>query len=236
MNCQTPSKNSPDNRLQSTSRWLLLTAALILTLLTACGKPDQPTIGLYLAIHRGDIDQIERHIAWGTDINSMDAEGRLPLHDAAVKGEHVIAKLLIEHGAKINARDRDGHTPTYHAIITGRTQVAELMNKMGAEIEADRLLDAVIRERVQDRDIIPLLLRWGADINHRDSDGNTPLIQAVSDQQRVLAKFLIANGADVNSVNNRGERPLDIANRLQNGDIIRLLQRNGALPAENGKG
>ncbi|MES9906210.1 MAG: ankyrin repeat domain-containing protein [Sedimenticola sp.] len=210
---------------------LSILAILFLSLLTACGEPDRPTIDLYPAIQRGDIDQIERHIAWKTDINGMDVDGRRPLHVAAGKGRYVITKLLVESGADLNADDRDGHSPLYYAVLAGRTQVAELLVKLGAEMAPDRLLDAVIEEGVADRDIIPLLLKWGVNIDHRDSDGNTPLMRAISKQQRVLVKFLIANGASVNSENNQGLRPLDLAEHLQEGSIGRLLLRNGATPS-----
>ncbi|MES9855347.1 MAG: ankyrin repeat domain-containing protein [Sedimenticola sp.] len=211
-----------------TALWLLIAILPLLSLLSACGKPDQPTIGLYLAIQRGDIDQIERHIAWGTDINGMDPDGRRPLHVAAGRGRHVISNLLINNGVKINAIDIEGKTALYHAVLSGRTQIARLLVEQGADLQPDELLDAVIIEHVVDRDIIPLLLEWGADINHREAKGMTPLLLAIGERQRVLVKFLIANGADVNAESDRGVRPLDLAVNLQAGDIIRLLHRNGA--------
>ena len=206
-------------------RYLLLALTLVLT---ACGKPDQPTIGLYLAIQRGDLDQIERHIAWGADINKKNVDGRRPLHEAAARGRHAITRLLIDNGADINARDQSDHTPLYSAIMGGRTQVAQLLVKRGAESDPDRLLDQLVESRVSDRDAIALLIRWGADINHLDNRGRTPLIQAISGGDRVLIKLLINKGADVNKPDGSGKRPLDLAVSLNDADIIRLLVKNGA--------
>ncbi|MEJ1437563.1 MAG: ankyrin repeat domain-containing protein [Candidatus Sedimenticola sp. (ex Thyasira tokunagai)] len=232
MNHQQTTQQSPKCSYKSIRLWLLVAALLLLSLLSACGNPDQPTIGLYLAIQRGDIDQIERHIAWKTDINSMDSDGRRPLHVAAGRGRYVITKLLIDNRADINAGDRNGKPALYHAVLSGRTQIAELLVKRGADPQPDKLLDEVVNESVADRDIIPLLLKWGADIDHRDAEGRTPMMRAIIAKQRVLVKLLIANGADVNAENSRGHRPLDIANRLQDRDIIRLLHRNGARPSD----
>ena len=57
----------------------LIPLLILILSLAACGQPDPPTIGLYPAIHRGDINQIERHIKSGTDINQVDADGNRPL-------------------------------------------------------------------------------------------------------------------------------------------------------------
>lgn len=202
--------------------------SLILLLLTACGQPDRPTIGLYLAIQRGDIDQIERHIRWEADINQIDVDGRRPLHVAADRGRYVIAKLLLKYGADINAKDRQGHTPIHSALLAGRTQVADLFIKKGADFDADVLLEQIVASDTSDRDVIEFLIKQGADIDHLDKTGNSPLTSAVSRNQRVMAKLLIAAGADVNKSSAAGLRPLDLAKKQENPNIIRLLRRNGA--------
>ena len=205
-----------------------LTLLMFLLALTGCGKPDQPSIGLYLAIQRGDLDQIERHIQWGSDINMINKDGQRPLNVAASRGRYIIAKLLIESGADINAVNQEGQSAVYSAVMAGRTQIAELLVKRGAEIDPDKLLEQMIISHVNDRDIIPLLISWGADINHQGSTGKTPLILAISDRQRVIAKFLIASGADVNIPDKSGVYPLELATSLEESDITRLLMRNGA--------
>ncbi|OOZ37737.1 ankyrin repeat domain-containing protein [Solemya velesiana gill symbiont] len=201
---------------------------LLLLLLAGCGQPDRPTIGLYLAIQRGDIDQIERHIRWGADINKMDVDGRRPLHVAADRGLFVIARLLLKNGANINAQNRQGFTPIHSALLAGRTQVADLFVKQGADYDPDILLDQVVSNNTTDRDVIKFLLTHGADIDHVDPQGITPLANAVTRNQRVMVKLLIAAGADVNKGTSAGEKPLDLAIKQNNPDIIRLLKRNGA--------
>ncbi len=201
---------------------------LLLPLL-ACSEPDRPTISLYLAVQRGDLDQIERHIHWGADINRPDVDGRMPLHVAAEKGRVVVVKLLLKQGADIDARDRDGHSPLYAAVMAGRTQVAQYLIKLNAPFDADYLLSEAVRNQVQDRDVIDLLLDSGADIDHiSDLDGNTPLILAIREQNRILTKLLVSRGADVNLAGKSGEMPLAVAQQTGNPEIIRLLERNGA--------
>lgn len=206
----------------------LLTAVLLL-LISGCGKPDQPTVNLYLAVQRGDIDQIERHIAWGSDINGLDADGHRPLHVAAAQGRYVIVKLLLKHGAERDAGDRDGNTALHHALLAGRTQVAEYLVRQGAPLEADRMLERVIAHDTADRDVIAFLVSRGANLNRHFESGYSPLATAVNRDLRRMAKWLIAAGADVNQPTREGKTPLDLALERGNRNIIRILQRNGAV-------
>jgi len=205
-----------------------LALALLLGL-GGCSQPDRPTIGLYPAIDRGDLDQIARHIHWGTDINAPSIDGKTPLHVAAQKGKIVIVRMLLDSGAAIDATDQDGHTPLYWAVMAGRTQVAELLVKRGARFDPTALLRAVVERNVADRDVIAFLVKQGADINSKDAAGDTPLLAATQRGERVLAKLLIAQGADVNARDAQGRTPLARAIRNGNAELQRLLHENGGL-------
>ncbi len=204
----------------------LLSALLFIT---SCSDPDRPTIGLYLALQRGDIDQIERHIFWGAELNKIGPSGQTPLHIAAEKGRPIVTELLLEHGAEIDGKDSNDHTPLHTAIMSGRTQVAELLIKRGAVIKPDILLEDMVHNNLMDRDVIRLLLKNGADIDHISAQGNTPLLDAIKQDNRVLVKMLIDNGADVNRPGKDGQTPLHTAKQIKNEFITRLLLKNGAI-------
>jgi ankyrin repeat protein len=202
---------------------------LALLTISGCTEPDRPTISLYRAVHVGDINQLERHLHWGADVNAPDPDGNMPLHVASARGRLIVARMLLDGGAEVDARNRDGQTPLYVALMNGRTQLAQMLVQRGAQFDPDGLLREVARNGVADRDVIRYLVANGGDINSSDKNGDTPLHLAVRQGERVVAKHLIDQGADVNALNQAGEAPLDIAIRRDDSDITQLLQRNGAV-------
>ncbi|MCK4738471.1 MAG: ankyrin repeat domain-containing protein [Deltaproteobacteria bacterium] len=72
------------------------------------------------------------------------------------------------------------------------------------------------------------LLDGGADINKKDSRGNTPLSYVSMQDNTSAATVLIKRGADVNIGNNTNMTPLMWATFKSNIDLTRLLIENGA--------
>ncbi|WP_456404824.1 ankyrin repeat domain-containing protein [Thiolapillus sp.] len=201
---------------------------LLTLLLTACGAPEKPTITLYLAMQRGDIEQIERHIAWGSDMNQLDRDGFAPLHVAVRKGRLAITRLLLKHGVDVNVQDARGHTPMYHAVLGARPRIADLLLKSGAQIDATAWLLDAARKGISEREVIRYLAQHGANLEARDSKGDTPLLIAIRQGNHKLAKHLVNFGADVTVTDAAGKTALEIAKSLDLRDIALLLQRNGA--------
>jgi len=210
-------------------RFTLLCLVLALLTISGCGEPDRPTVSLYRAVHAGDIDQLERHLYWGAEVNVPDPQGNMPLHVASERGRMIIARMLLDNGAQVDALNRRGQTSLYVALMNGRTQLADLLVQRGASLDPNWMLREVARNGVADRDVIRYLVAKDGDIDDRDENGDSPLHLAVKGGERVVARYLIRQGADVNLVNGSGEAPLDLAIRRGDRDIAELLQRNGAV-------
>ncbi len=87
---------------------------------------------LHFAVQQGDLAEIERLIANGSDINAFDSMGMTALHWAA-KGEHLnVVAFLIKHGANVNA---------HHEPSIGNTALGEVAGNCSLEM-ARCLLDA----------------------------------------------------------------------------------------------
>lgn len=209
-----------------------LMALTLAALVVGCSEPGRPSVELYLAVDRGDINQIERHIYWGTDINAINPDGKTPLHVAARQGQTAVVKMLLNNGARPEAKDRSGNSPLHEAIIAGRTQIADLLAEAGGEVDTNRLLDVVVEEGVGDRDVIEWLARRNADFNHTDEEGLTPLIRAIKANDRVVVKLLIEAGADVNRADSQGRMPLAFCDRVDGEYICRMLDKHGAVTGD----
>lgn len=203
-----------------------LLAALLL--LSGCGKPDRPSVSLFLAVQRGDLDQLERHIYWDSDINAQLPNGLYPLHVAAEKGKIILVRTLLKNEAEINQSSANGDTALELAILAGRTQVAEELLSKGAELDPSELLVKAAKAGITDRDTVSFLIERGADTEYQDGDGDTPLLIAIRQDNHRLANRLVARGADVNVRGSDGRSALTVAKTLGFGELVSLLQRQGA--------
>ncbi len=202
---------------------------MLLTLfVAACGQMEKPTISFYLANQRGDIEQIERHIKWGSDINALDKDGNAPLHVAAQKGRIAITRMLIRHGADINLPGAQGHSPAHYAILSGRTRLADLLLKQGATIDVNSMLLDAAHQNIPERDAVVYLAIHGANLEVKDAQGDTALIIAIRHGNHRLARHLVAEGADVNVRDAKGKTAIQIAKQTGLRDIAQLLKRQGA--------
>lgn len=212
---------------RSTSIILALVVAFS-ALLVSCGRPAEPTISWYLAIQRGDIDQVERHIYWGTDINTPFPSGRYPLHEAAVKGRIILLDMLIDAGARVDVKDGTGRSALDLAILNGRIQAAWVLIRADAQHDPSQLLLLAAKRDVEDRDVVAFLKELGADMNATDENGDTALLIAISRNNNRLVNHLVEHGVDVNLPNREGRSPLRVAQDQGALEIQQLLLRNGA--------
>lgn len=75
----------------------------------------------------------------------------------------------------------------------------------------------------------------GADVNWKNSDGDTPILAACRKGYADTVSFLLANGADPNCVGNDGCAPIHLASRRGDVDTLCLLLDAAALPTKKNK-
>lgn len=73
--------------------------------------------------------------------------------------------------------------------------------------------------------VVPVLLKYGADVNYMDNDLLTPMYYARS---RQVAELLLTNGAKVNAENPEGTTPLHVAAEFCYLGLIQVLVEFGA--------
>ncbi len=76
--------------------------------------------------------------------------------------------------------------------------------------------------------LVEMLVRRDADVNARDSNGDTPLHLAVMGRRLEAVKRLVSDRTDVNASNNDGSTPLHLAAKYASSDIAKFLIQKGA--------
>lgn len=152
-------------------------------------------------------------------------DGRSLLHDAAGQWAPDFAQLLLSMGADPNAIDEFGHAPLYAAgnrfMKRGSLneeaggELARVLVRGGADVHGcggTKLCTALhMAARQGHVEVAAALLDAGADIEARDSHGDTPLRRAVNCGKPAMAAFLLSHGADPHSRGSRGLTPLQVA-------------------------
>ena len=108
-----------------------------------------------------------------------------PLVAAASSGHTEAARALIKLGANVDSCDSEGRTALHHAAILNKTRLALELVKRGA----------IVNSRASDGRS-PILVRFGANLDGVDEDGDTPLLTACSFGFIDCVQQLLACGAD----------------------------------------
>jgi hypothetical protein len=125
-------------------------------------------------------------------------ENKIPLIDAAKKGDSHDVESRLANGDDVNTKNESGWTALMAASWEGR------------------------------REVVKLLLAKRADVNARDNGGQTALIMASTAGHREVAELLIAKGADVDAKANDGTTALMRASTFGHKNVEELLREHGA--------
>ena len=162
------------------------------------GRNQSGWAPLHVAAEHNAADVARLLIGEGVDVNMQSTEGSVaPLHIAAGNDAHEIVQLLIDQGANIWSKSERGLTPLDYAISRESRSTAALL--VDREYFEGTLLHANVSYGSYED--VKLLLDFGADVNARNSSGDTPLMLAIRSTREAALKFrlLISHGADINA-------------------------------------
>lgn len=105
---------------------------IILFHLQLVAQNEKPSTNLNLAVLQGNLDVVQQHIKFGSNLNEKDQFGSTPLIIAVTFGQDEIAKELIEAGADLSITNNEGSTPLHIASFFGRAEIVKHLLDNGA--------------------------------------------------------------------------------------------------------
>jgi len=128
------------------------------------------------AIISGDLEVVKCLIKNGADLTQTMQGGKTLLHVSAMGGDLALTQVLLEAKLDPNAKCDEGHTPLVDALVSGRYK-SELISSLliaGANPNVklkNGMSPLLLAVKNQTLGVMVGLLRFGADINHRDARG-----------------------------------------------------------------
>lgn len=153
--------------------------------------------------------------------------------DAAMRGDHVELRALLEHGEDVNAAQGDGMTALHWAAVNQDLEAARWLVYAGANVHATTRLNSItplwLAAQSSEALLVRLLLDNKAEPDVATSTGVTPLMIASASGNAVVVRLLIERGADPNAKEKTyGQTALMFAAASNQPDAIGVLLEKGA--------
>ncbi|PKA45816.1 E3 ubiquitin-protein ligase KEG [Apostasia shenzhenica] len=220
--------------------------------------PDGRT-ALHLAAEEGRRECAALLLEAGAQANTRGgAAWNTPLHLAAVAGDAVLVRMMVEKGCAGLKEVRNGAGKTAYELAVeegkGKRNIFDLLRlgqdlaaaarkgngreavmaiQMGAAVDGRDGMGwtALMRAGFKGRvEVIKILLEKGAVMEIRDDEGYTALHCAAEAGQAEAVEMLVKRGADTEARTAKGRTPVEIAAALGFAGIVRILVQGGATP------
>lgn len=197
--------------------------------------PREKSISLIL--EKGNLEELKSYIKNGADVNGI-YDGKSLLHlaiDNCENNYYEVIEFLINSGADVNScQSYLIETPLHRicARANPRMEIVQLLLDRGAKVNVENVAGKTpvfYCNFSYSIELLNLLVKYGADVNHTDKYKNTILHDDYSSYTsgnfEEFLKVLISLGVDINSKNNLGHTPLYLC---KNKYIEKILRENGA--------
>lgn len=200
---------------------------------------------------KSKLDDSAIFLAAHANVNFVNRSGLTAMHMACENGLARTVRALLENGASPNIQSGIGEmkSPIHYAVDGSHSEVisvlVEFKTAAGNDsekpdfnlktIDADSPLSLALKSGANE--LVPLLIRGGADVNARNGQDLTLLHQAILQEDSETSIFLLNQGADYNALNGDQESPLQLAIHCRLPTVVDELCKLGvSFSAPNSKG
>ena len=169
-------------------------------------------------------------------IDDTASGGKTVLAWAAGHGDEDAVKALLACGADPNHRDTNGMTPLHMSTYANTPECLRLLLNAKADVHVEdyegeiALFEAV---RVKDETaFLELLLAHGADIEHSNNFGWTPLHYAANKNHPKQVSLLLGKGANINASMPNGYTAFHLAITYHSSAVLTILLDDAGLEYE----
>ena len=160
-------------------------------------------------------------------VNTADNDKITPIMEAVSTENEEIVNYLLEKGANIHATNKLGADALTMALSGSSEQIVAKLLSLGAnpnhKWNKKNFSHLMLASRNGHLMSVKLLLKAGADINAKDTDGNIALHYACSEGFKDVVQFLLNRKSNPNTKNLRGLTPKDLAKQNNFTDIVNLF-------------
>ena len=155
-------------------------------------------------------------------------DGYSLLHIAAVRGKAHIIDFLVRHHMNVNDKSFD-NIPLLMASAVGNEEAVGSLIQCGADVNViDNYGKMAIFYAAKHINIVKILVEAGADLEHQDLQGKTPLLEAIDVGNTEVVDFLVKSGANANRKDeDHGRTPIFFAVFKRNIEICETLIKSG---------
>ncbi len=187
---------------------------------------------LHLALKEHKQETIQLLLDNGFDINSLNYHNQSPLMTATGLKTDMI-NFLVKKGAKVNLQDKNGVSALMSAAYYFNTERVEALLKNGADIHVkdNDGNKALSYTRYSDFVNVPIFVKYKANINEKNAEGRTLLMDA---QSFNIEKLLSIKGINLEVKDETGTTALIMA--LDPNKVEDLLNAGAKVNAANDDG
>lgn len=152
----------------------------------------------------GNLGAVRSLLRAGSDVKAVDwHNGTSPLGKACTYNHPGVVQLLLEAGALLTYESRMGRSTLHHVCenASGDTPILRLLIDHGADVNCETTPGGYLALEYAagngNIEAVRFLLENGADVSHRDADGDLTLSTAIHNRSSQIVKFLLQYDYDL---------------------------------------